>query len=200
MFKILFSDLMETKQLTKFKTNFVSEEIPDEKEIDELKKWCAEFLKNKLIKPDDNSLGLSFRSEDEFIITGNKLKENLSNDCFIRVSNYDAYKNSLYVEGILEPPIITLLHYLIYNTRFEVNAIFCGYDESILKHAKELKLVETAEEIPQDALELANTVLDVLGENNFIIIKKYGFLSLGRAMKDAGELALNTLKKAQKLK
>jgi hypothetical protein len=191
---------MEAKQITKFKTNFVSEEIPEEKEIEELKKWCNEFLKNKLMNIENDSLGVSFRLEDEFIMTGNKLKDGLTNDCFIRVSNYDVYKNSLYIEGVLEPPIVAVMHYLIYNTRFEVNAIFCGRDESILKHVKELKLVETKEEIPQDALELANSVLDVLGDNNFIVIKNYGFLSLGRNMKDAGELALNILKKAQKLK
>jgi hypothetical protein len=191
---------VDVKQVTKFKTNFVSDEIPDEKEIEELKKWCNEFLKNKLINPENNSLGLSFRSEDEFIITGNKLKENLSNDCFIRVANYDVYKNSLYVEGILEPSLDALIHYLIYNTRFEVNAIFCGNDDSILKHAKELKLVETKEEIPPGSTELANEVLDVLGGNNFIVIKNYGFLSLGRNMKEAGELAIKIHQKASSLK
>jgi hypothetical protein len=191
---------METKQSIKFKTNFVSEEIPEEKEIEELKKWCNEFLKNKLINSENDSLGLSCRLEDEFIITGNKLKDDLSNDCFIRVSNYDVYKNSLYIEGILEPPIVAVMHYLIYNTRFEVNAIFCGRDDSILKHTKELKLVETKEEMSKDALELANSVLDVLGDNNFIVIKNYGFLSLGRNMKEAGESALKIHKKALSLK
>jgi len=191
---------VDVKQVTKFKTNFVSDEIPDEKEIEELKKWCSEFLTSKLINSENNSLGLSFRSEDEFIITGNKLKENLSNDCFIRVANYDVYKNSLYVEGILEPSLDALIHYLIYNTRFEVNAIFCGNDDSILKHVKELKLVETKEEIFPGSTELANEVLDVLGENNFIVIKNYGFLSLGRNMKEAGELAIKIHQKASSLK
>lgn len=188
------------KEVTKSKINFVSEEIPDEKDIKDLKNWCDQFLKNKLINLENNSLGLSFRTDDGFIITGKKLKENLSNDCFVSVLNYDVYNNSLFVEGALEPSAEALMHYLIYNTRFEVNAIFCGNDNSVIKHVKELKLVETKEEILPGTLELANEVLDVLGNNNFIVIKNYGFLSLGKTMKEVGELALKIHKKASSLK
>jgi hypothetical protein len=92
------------------------------------------------------------------------------------------------------------MHYLIYNTRFEVNAILCGNDDSIVKHAKELKLIETTEEIAVGTVELANEVLDALGNNNFIVIKNYGFLSLGKTMKEAGDLALKIHKKATSLK
>jgi len=187
------------KELTKFKTSFISEEIPGDKGIEDLKKWCQQFLKNKLISF-NNNLGLSFRIEDEFIITGNKLKDGLSNDCFVRISNYDVYNNSLFVEGILEPSSEAVMHYLIYNTSFEVNAIFCGNDDSIIKYAKELKLPETSEEIPSGTVELANEVLDVLKNNNFIVIKNYGFLSLGKTMKEAGELALKIYRKASSLK
>jgi hypothetical protein len=188
------------KQVTKFKTNFVSEDIPDDKGIEDLKKWCNQFLKNKLITLDNNPLGLSFRTEDGIVITGNKLKDGLSNNSFVSVLNYDVYKNSLFVEGILEPSPEAVMHYLIYNTRFEVNAIFCGNGDSIIKHAKELKLVETSEEIPSGTVELANEVLDVLGNNNFIVIKNYGFLSLGKTMKESGELALKIHQKASSLK
>ena len=191
---------MVLKQVTKFKTNFVSEEIPDDKNIEDLKNWCNQFLKNKLITLDNNSLGLSFRTDDGFVITGNKLKEGLSNDCFVSILNYNVYNNSLFAEGVLEPSSEAVMHYLIYNTRFEVNAIFCGNDDSILKHAKELKLIETSEEIPSGTVELANEVLDILSDNNFIVIKNYGFLSLGKTMKEAGELVLKIHKKALSLR
>ena len=190
---------MDLKEITKVKINFVSEEIPDDKGIEDLKKWCNQFLKNKLTTPDNNSLGLSYRIDDGFVITGNKLKDGLSNDSFVSVLNYDVYKNSLFVEGSLGPSIEAVMHYLIYNTRFEVNAIFCGNDNLIIKHAKELKLVETEEEIPPGTVELANEALSILSNNNFIVIKNYGFLSLGKTMKEAGELALKTYKKALSL-
>jgi len=191
---------VDLKQVTKVKTNFVSEEIPDAKGIKDLKNWCNQFLKYKLIELDNNSLGLSFRTEDGFIITGKKLKPDLNTDCFVSVLNYDVYNNSLFIEGAVEPSPEAVMHYLIYNTRFEVNTILCGKHDSIIKHTKELKLVETTEEIPHGTIELANEVLDILKNNNFVVIKNYGFLSLGKTMKEAGELALKIHKKASSLK
>lgn len=191
---------MTLKELTKCKINFVSEDIPDDKGIKDLKNWCTQFLRNRLITIDDNSLGLSLRTEDGFIITGNKLKPNLSDDCFMSVLNYDVYNNSLFIEGASDPSVETVMHYLIYNTRFEVNAILCGKDDAIVKHAKELKVTETTEEIPHGTIELANEVLDILQDNNFVVIKNYGFISLGKNMKEAGELALKMYRKASSLK
>ncbi len=191
---------MGLKQVTRSKINFVSEEIPDDKDIKDLKNWCDQFLKNKLITLDNNTLGLSFRTDEGIVITGNKLKDSLSNDCFVSILNYDVYNNSLFVEGVSEPSPEAVMHYLIYNTRFEVNAIFCGNDDSIIKHAKELKLVETTEETPPGSIELANEVLDVLKDNNFIVLKNYGFLSLGKTMKEAGNLVLKIHRRATNLK
>ena len=189
---------MELKEVKKFKTNFVSEEIPDDKNIEELKKWCDQFLRNKLINLENNSLGLSFRTEDGFIITGNKLKEDLNKECFVSAINYDVYNNSFYVDGLREPSIEAIMHFLIYNTRDDVNAILCGSCDSILKNAEKMKLPVTKDEQPSGTMDFANEVLDILGDNNFIVIRNCGFVSLGRNMKEAGDLALNTLKKAQK--
>ena len=190
---------MELKEIKKFKTNFVSEEVPDDKNIENLKTWCNQFLKNKLIGSENNPLGLSFRTEDGFIITGNKLDGNLGTNCFVSAVNYDVYNNSFYVEGLQEPSLDAIMHFLIYNTRDDVNAIFCGSSDSILNNAEKLKLPITENEQPSGTMEFANEVLDVLEDNNFIVIKNCGFVSLGRTIKEAGNLALNTLKKAQKL-
>jgi len=188
----------------KFKVNFISDEIPDEKELKELREWCNQFEKNNLLRTSSsNTLGnMSFRIEDGFIITATSLKskENLPNDSFVRVFNYDVYKNSLYVEGNKEPSSDSIMHYLIYNTRGEINAIFHGNNDAILKNAEKLKLPITKTETEQDAMSFANAVLDVLGDNNFVVIKNHGFVALGRNMKETGELVLDILKKAQRLK
>jgi len=189
---------MELKEVKKFKTNFVSEEAPADKNVEELKKWCSQFQMNKLIDLENNSLGLSFRTEDGFIITGNKLKEDFSNDCFVSAENYDVYNNSFYVEGLQEPSIEAIMHFLIYNTRDDVNAILCGSCDSVLKNAEKMKLPVTKNEQPSGTMEFANEVLDILEDNNFIVIKNCGFVSLGRNMKEAGDLVLSTLKKSQK--
>jgi len=187
----------------KFKTIFLSDEVPNDKEIEKLKNWCNQFHKNDLSLPKDGTStgNLSFRGEDGFIITATvlKTKENLSNDCFVRVVNYDIHKNTFYVEGVKEPSSESILHFLLYNTRGDINAIFHGHSKLISNNAEKLKLPVTEEEAPPGTIELANEVLSSL-DNNFIIIRNGGFVSLGTNMKEAGELALNTLKKAQKLK
>ena len=193
-----------TERRVKFKTIFISDEVPNGKEIEELKYWCNQFHKNNLTLPrDGTSTGnLSFRTEDEFIITGTmlKTKENLDNDSFVRVVNYDVYKNALYVEGKMEPSCESIMHNLIYNTRDDVNAIFHGHSKLITNNPEKLKLTVTENEQPFGTIELANEVLDKLGDNKIIVIKNGGFITLGGTMKEAGELVLNTLKKAEKLK
>lgn len=191
---------LELKRV-KFKIEFISGEIPNEKEIEELKHWCNQFHKNNLTSPmaGASTGNLSFRKEDDFIITGTSLKtkENLTNESFVRVINYDVYKNTFYVEGVMEPSSESIMHYLIYNTRDDVNAIFHGHDASIMKNAEKLKLPITKEEQTPGTIEFANSVLDVLGNNNFVVIKNRGFVSLGRNMKEAGELAIKIHKKSK---
>ena len=193
---------MEEKRV-KFKTVFISDEAPEEKEIEELKYWCTQFQKNNLTPPHEgNSVGnLSCRVEDEFIITGSmlKTKENLNNDFFVRVVNYDVYKNAIYAEGKMEPSSESIMHFLIYNTRDDLNAIFHGHSDLITKNAEKLKIPITKNEQPPGTMELANEVLDALGDNNIIVIKNGGFVVLGNSMKGAGQLVLNTLKKAKKI-
>ena len=193
---------MEEKRV-KFKTVFISDEVPEEKEIEELKYWCTQFQKNNLTPPHEgNSVGnLSCRVEDEFIITGSmlKTKENLNNDFFVRVVNYDVYKNAIYAEGKMEPSSESIMHFLIYNTRDDLNAIFHGHSDLITKNAEKLKIPITKNEQPPGTMELANEVLDALGDNNIIVIKNGGFVVLGNSMKGAGQLVLNTLKKAKKI-
>jgi ribulose-5-phosphate 4-epimerase/fuculose-1-phosphate aldolase len=195
---------MEPTRRIKFKTNFLSKEIPNEKEIEELKNWCNQFQKNNLTPEFQGaSVGnLSTRIEDYFIITASvvKSKDNLKNDSFVRVINYDVYNNVFFVEGMLEPSSESIMHFLIYNTRDDVNAIFHGHSDLILKNAAKLKIPVTKNEQPPGTMELANEVLDVLGNNNIIIIKNGGFVSLGGTMKEAGDLAIKILKKAQSLK
>jgi ribulose-5-phosphate 4-epimerase/fuculose-1-phosphate aldolase len=192
------------EQRVKFKTVFISDEVPDEKEVEELKQWCTQFQKNNLTPPaQGNSVGnLSCRVEDEFIITGTMLKskENLTNDFFVRVVNYDVYKNTIYAEGKMEPSSESIIHFLIYNTRDDINAIFHGHSDLITKNAEKLKIPVTNNEQPPGTMELANEVLDTLRDNSMIVIKNGGFITLGETMKEAGDLALSTLKKAQKFK
>lgn len=185
----------------RFNIIFVSAEIPSDARIEELKDWCERFQKNGLTPEiQGNYTGnLSFRSEEGFIITasGLKSKENLSNDCFVYVKSYDEQSNTVYVEGKRQPSSEAVMHFLIYKAHEEVNAIFHGHNEAIIRNAENLKLPVTEKEHEAGSIELANEVLRALGDKNLIVIKNHGFISLGKTMKEAGKQALAALRRSK---
>jgi len=185
----------------RFNIIFVSHEIPRDARIDELKEWSERFQRNGLTPEiEGNYTGnLSFRSKEGFVITasGLKSKENLSNDCFVYVKNYDEQSNTVYIEGRRQPSSEAVMHYLIYKTRKEVNAVFHGHNDAIIMNAEKLGFPVTEKEHEPGTIELAKEVLKVLGNKNLVALKNHGFVSLGRTMKEAGELALATLKRSK---
>ncbi len=185
----------------RFNIIFVSDEIPSEAKIEELKEWSKRFQINGLTPEiEGNYTGnLSFRSKAGFIITasGLKSKENLSNDCFVTVKSYEEQSNTVYVEGKRQPSSEAVMHFLIYKARKEVNAIFHGHNNAIIANAEKLKLPVTEREHEPGSLELANEVLKTLGDKNLIVIKNHGFISMGKTMKEAGKQALATLKRSK---
>lgn len=187
----------------KFNIIFVSDQVPKDVRIDELKEWSERFQKNGLTPEiEGNYTGnLSFRSKEGFIITasGLKSKENLSNDCFVYVKNYDEQSNTAYIEGSRQPSSEAVMHFLIYKTHKEINAIFHGHNDAIIMNAEKLGFPVTEREYEPGTIELAKEVLKVLGDKNLIVLKNHGFVSLGRTMKEAGELALATLKRSKEL-
>ncbi|UCC58117.1 MAG: class II aldolase/adducin family protein [Candidatus Bathyarchaeum sp.] len=183
----------------RFNIIFVSDEIPSDIRIEELKEWSERFQRNGLTPEiEGNYTGnLSFRSEEGFVITasGLKSKENLGDDCFVYVESYDEQSNTVYVGGKRHPSSEAVMHFLIYKAREEVNAIFHGHNEVIIANAEKFKLPVTEREHEPGSRELANEVLRALGDNNLIVIKNHGFISLGKTMNEAGKQALATLRK-----
>jgi len=187
----------------RFNTIFVSDQVPVDPRVDELKKWCERFQKSGLTPEfEGNYTGnLSFRSKEEFIITasGLKNKQNLSNDCFVYVKNYDQQSNTVYVEGRRQPSSESVMHYLIYKARKEVNAVFHGHNKAIVMNAEKLGLRVTEKEYESGTTALATEALKALDDKNLVVLQNHGFVSLGGTMKEAGELALATLKRGKEL-
>ncbi|HDQ05315.1 MAG TPA: class II aldolase/adducin family protein [Candidatus Bathyarchaeota archaeon] len=187
----------------RFNTIFVSDQVPVDPRVDELKKWCERFQKSGLTPEfEGNYTGnLSFRSKEEFIITasGLKNKQNLSNDCFVYVKNYDQQSNTVYVEGRRQPSSESVMHYLIYKARKEVNAVFHGHNKAIVMNAEKLGLRVTEKEYESGTTALATEALKALDDNKLVVLQNHGFVSLGGTMKEAGELALATLKRGKEL-
>jgi len=181
----------------KFRVEFTSKEPPHDEKLVDLKAWCKKFHDLGLAPPyEGGSYGnLSCRmaaKSDAFIITGSRIgmKHELSDDCFVLVNSCDPEKELVSVSGSREPSSETILHCAIYHNRKDINAIFHGHSQKILKWAQKLNITETREEKPYGTVDLVESLLEVLGSENFLIIKNHGFISMGKSMEEAGNLAL----------
>jgi L-ribulose-5-phosphate 4-epimerase len=173
--------------------------------LKELKHWCSLFHRHGLAPLyEHGSFGnLSFRLQpgsNEFYITATnlKLKEDLSDDHFVKVTAVDLDKQLVRSEGSLAPSSESMLHYAIYNERKDVNAIFHGHNPIILKSGGQLNLPTTAQEEAYGSTALVESVLAILDQHNFIIMKDHGFLALGKTMDEAGGQALEILASSSK--
>ncbi len=185
----------------RFNTVFVSDRIPHDAKLGELKKWSKTFQESGLTpEVQGNFTGnLSFRSKDGFVITasGLKDKEALEDVCFVYVKAYNEQDNTFFVEGQTKPSSESIMHHLIYKTCEDVNAVFHGHNDAIIAHAEKLGLSITEKEYESGTVELAREVLKVLGDRKLIVLRNHGFVSLGNTMKEAGELALATLNQSK---
>jgi ribulose-5-phosphate 4-epimerase/fuculose-1-phosphate aldolase len=188
----------------RFNTVFDSDKTSGDQKIVELKEWCQKFQKNGLTpEVEGNYTGnLSFRHKDGFVITASAMKdkENLTDDCFVYVKGYDNKSNTFNVEGKKKPSSESIMHYLLYRMCVDVNAVFHGHNDLIVKYAEKLKLPVTRKEYESGTIELAKEVLKVLGDKKLIVIRNHGFVSLGTTMKQAGEQALATLTQSKAAK
>lgn len=184
--------------MVKFRTEIIEKEVSQDPRIEELKYWCGEFYRSNLAPSHKSgTLGnLSFRlkdGEDAFIITGSGvgLSYELSDDAFTAVHSCDLTKGIVFTSGVKEPSMESMLHFAIYNRRKDVNAVFHGHSEDILSRAGKLMVPETKQKAPHGSVELVQSVLEILDDEFFLVMKDHGFISLGKTMKEAGELALS---------
>ena len=185
----------------RFKTVFFSDNIPCNPKIMELKKWSETFQRSGLTpEVQGNFTGnLSFRSKEGFIITasGLKDKQDLDDVCFVYVKAYNEHDNTFYIEGQTKPSSESIMHHHIYKKWRDVNAVFHGHNDSIVAYANKLGLPITQKEYASGTVELAKEVLKILGDHKLIVLRNHGFVSLGYSMKEAGELALDTLNRSK---
>lgn len=191
---------MENYSGVKFRTILKDAEPPSDDRLGELRYWCKTFHEKNLSPPyPGGSYGnLSFRinpGDNTFIITGTSigLKDNLTDDCFVKVTACDLEKKIIYAEGKRCPSSESMLHYSIYNARPYVQAIFHGHAKEFPSNPNSLNFSETATVEPYGSSELVKSVLDILAYQNFFIIKNHGFVSLGNTMQETGERCLALL-------
>ncbi len=198
---------MEKHGGVKFLTEFLGQAVPCDPRLEELKFWCGEFHRLNFAPPygEFSQGNLSFRlkkDEDAFVITGSQVgwKDRLSDDKFVTVTGCDLSRGVVYATGLRDPSSESMMHFAIYRRRPDVQAVFHGHSREVLSCPGELAIRETREKRPYGSLELVESVLEVLDEEMFVILKKHGFVSLGGTMRDAGELAIRIHRMCEALK
>lgn len=183
----------------RFRTIFDNKRILNNPSINELINWCIEF--NKIGFIGENSGNLSFRTNNGFIISCSRADFPKSRiEDFTEVIGVDISKREIFVNGIKEPSAESFMHNEIYQRRDDVNAIFHGHSEDFLRYGDKLNLPITEKEQLGGTIELMREVVKVLKNNNLILIRNHGFLSLGDSMGSAGNLAVKRYNQLQRVK
>ncbi|MFA5097208.1 MAG: class II aldolase/adducin family protein [Candidatus Margulisiibacteriota bacterium] len=184
----------------KFETIFLSNTPPNDKGIKELIKWCGIFHKKELAPCYGKGTfgNLSYRIEpgfQQFIITASGLisKETLRGRDFVEIDSADTEAFTVKAQGSRAPSSESILHHVIYQPRPEINAIFHGHCTKIMDNAARLNIPCTSKEQPYGTKALIKEVLAIIKDNDFVIMKNHGFISLGKNMSEAGERALKYL-------
>ena len=178
----------------KFRTEFLSHELPEDSRMAEAMDWGARFYKIGLMPPapgGGHAGNVSFRNHKGFIITaGGVHKGGLTPKNFVQILSCNPDTRKVDAEGELEPSSETFMHHLVYSDRPDINAIIHVHDHLVEKHAGELKIPSTKTVHPYGTLELAQEVARSVGKKKFIVIKGHGVLSMGKSLWEAARLIL----------
>ncbi len=194
----------EEYQGLKYKVIMLGDQCPDHPLIPELIHWCGRFHDSGLAPayPGGSYGNLSFRikaGEEPFIITGTciGLKDDLCSDHLVRVERADLQANTVYACGSRMPSSESMMHWAVYRERPEIMAVFHGHSPEILRHHSLLGLAVSGQEWPYGSTELAGCMAGLARSHDFFIAREHGFISLGKDMEQAGQMAFEILSKAQ---
>jgi ribulose-5-phosphate 4-epimerase/fuculose-1-phosphate aldolase len=172
-----------------------------------LAEWCGRFDAEGLapVEGGASAGNLSFRTPAGFVITPtrSRLKSGIRWTDFVEVVRADRVDFVMHVLGSATPSSDAFLHERIYALRPDVQAIFHGHDPLMLQWADalaaELPLKLTRESRAFGTLEDACETASELGSAAAIIRRGHGFVTVGRDMPSAGQVALALHRRAQAL-
>lgn len=178
-----------------FRTVFIDKKAPKNPKLRELIFWGKIFSDLNLAPSyGKGSHGnLSFRHFGGCIITATLTNlKRLKESDFVEIIDCrrKGGEMTVFCKGVLKPSTDSVIHFLIYQARRDVNSVFHGHDTVVLEKVDQLNIAQTAKERPSGSYELFREIKKVLGRRNYLVVKKHGILSFGRTNKQAGERAL----------
>ena len=176
-------------------------------ETEQLIRWCQIFDDEGMapVEGGASAGNLSFRTPAGFVITPtrSRLKSNLEWRSFVEVVRADWRDFCLHVLGDKVPSSDSFLHERIYAERADVLAVFHGHDELVLEHAdalaSEFPIAVTGEARLFGTLEDAEATAREMGSAPYCIRRGHGFVSVGRTLDAAGDLAVKVHRRATEL-
>ena len=173
-------------------------------EMEQLIHWCQVFDHEGLapVEGGASAGNLSFRTSAGFVITPTRslLKSNLDWRVFVEVVRVDRRGFALHVLGEHAPSSDSFLHERLYALRPDVMAVFHGHDDLVLTHAdalaREFPIAVTGEARLFGTLDDAEDTAREMGSAPYCIRKGHGFVSVGRTLSAAGELAVTIHRRA----
>jgi len=138
---------------------------------------------------------ISVRVPDGFIITATASNlSSLSDDDMVIVREFDFENNALRkAEGLKKPSSETPLHWKLYASRKDVNAIVHVHDPALLteKAAEKLKVPITEKELSYGTIETAEAVSAILSNGgNAVIIKAHGIVVAAPTIEECADRVL----------
>jgi len=187
---------MEKYEGAKFRTIFLSGSVPITGKSVELIRWFRKFYDDGLAPEysSGSSGNLSFRYKKGFIIKSTKTYFSaIKADELVYVEKFDFAEKTAYAHGKLEPSTELQMHYLIYQSRKDINAVFHVHDYRIMKFAKKLGIPVT--DVTEAGTEkIGYDVLKKLDEKKFVIMREHGVVAVGKGMEEAGKAILKYYK------
>lgn len=125
----------------------------------------------------ENCGNLSFRVLNGFVITPVCASlGNLTIKDFVLVKGVDISKKKVFCAGKTKPSSESMMHKMIYDARPDAQVI-------IHAHALDLKNAMTTEKAyPYGTLEFAQSAVEILKDDDLVILKDHGFVSVGKTV------------------
>jgi len=117
--------------------------------------------------------------------------KDIKKEDFLEIIDYDPLKKVILLIGPKEPRIETPIHWLIHNSRIEINAVI-QINDGELAEKFEKKFPTTEKDFPIGSLEQAKEILRNLRNSKIVVIKNQSVLFVGNNTKDAENLIIKT--------